>query len=83
MPKPKPATLGEWEVCKVWRITIDELRTLESCRILRKLARRFDVVVKRAFEDGRFYEYQASVERPAVETVQKYAAKYGVKARHQ
>lgn len=47
MTKTKPATVGERIVMGTHVVALNQLRTLESCRILRNQARRIDAVVKR------------------------------------
>lgn len=78
MAKRKP-TVGEKAICDVCGTDIDRLRKSPMFTMERKQARRIDRVVRQAFRDGRFYEYQAYVERPAMESVKRLQAKYGVK----
>lgn len=76
MTKPKPATVGEREEMRRFKLTLDEVRSSGHA----KEARRIDAVVKRAFNDGVVAcRYGMSECASDQQVYAKYAAKYGVK----
>lgn len=81
-PKPKPATIGEREVCLMFKVTLDWLRNGNpKHNHLRQVARRYDAVVKRAFSAG--VGVGTCQEREGFSNCEhcERLAKYGVKAR--
>lgn len=76
MTKPKPATVGEREEMRRFKLTLDEVRSSGHA----KEARRIDAVVKKAFTHG-----ESSMVLLVAGGQQNYAkhkelrAKYGVK----
>ncbi len=79
MTNPKPATVGEREVCKFTGLSLASVR---QNNVTSKLARRFDAVVKRAFKDGIAANALYLCSHPdAADGRRKLLAKYGVKAR--
>ena len=77
MTNPKPATVGEREVCKFTGLWLANVRRNKASS---KLARRIDAVVNKAFKDGEKYgPYSAGKYTGDRAVYLKICAKYGVK----